>query len=207
LGRLALTITIVSTVLRPVGPHQARVYWVRRAVLVALIVVIVVVLVAVLSGGGSGKPTPKASTPAPQTTTSTHTVTPVAACDPTALKLVMSTDSDTYTSGQTPKLIGEFSNLGAAPCTLASAPTREVWTVTSGPETVWTTSGCPTTDRAAPKTLTIKAGGTKQVSIVWDGAQQEPGCTVGAVAQPGTYVLRAKLDGVQGTPAIFHITS
>src|SRR5580704_16135261 len=55
IGRLALTITNVSTVLRPVGPHDARVYWLRRAVVVVVIAVVVVLLVTTLSGG-SGKP-------------------------------------------------------------------------------------------------------------------------------------------------------
>jgi hypothetical protein len=208
LGCLALTITFVSTVLRPVGPHEARVYWFRRAVVVAVIAAIVIVLVLVFSGG-SGKPAAKTPRPTPSTTSTptTPVITPtaLAACDPTAIKLVLSTDSDSYTSGQTAKLVGAFRNSAATACTLSRDPAGEVWTITSGTDTIWSTKGCASNSTA--KQVTIKAGATKLVSIFWDGDRRDSACAVGAVAQPGEYVLSATLDGVKGQPAIFHVTS
>jgi hypothetical protein len=209
LGLLALTITIVSTVLRPVGPHDARVYWLRRAVVLALIAVIVIVLVTALSGG-SGKPAaagPK-STPKPSTSTSTppSSTAAVAACNLTDLKLVLSTSSDLYKSGQQATLNGVFTNPGTTPCTLDVTPAHETWTVTSGADHIWTTQGC-NTSTAKASSLKIKAGGTKTVSTVWDGRRLDPDCTAGTAALPGTYHLHATLDGVKGESATFHITS
>lgn len=63
----------MSTVLRPVGPQPAKVYWVRRAVVVAALVVALVVLGLVISAvaraisgddgnSGAASPTPPAAT-------------------------------------------------------------------------------------------------------------------------------------------------
>jgi hypothetical protein len=196
----------VSAVLRPVGPHEARVYWIRRAVVVAVIVVIVIAVIELLPGGGSAKPAGTHHTPPPKTTTSSSppTTTTVAACDPTVIKLVLSTDSDTYTAGQSPKLVGTFRNPSSTPCTLASAAANENWRITSGNDKIWSTKGCSTSTASAQ--LKIKAGGSKTVSITWDGHRLETGCTEGSAALPGEYVLRGKLDGVTGQPAVFHIT-
>jgi hypothetical protein len=208
LGGLALTITNVSTVLRPVGPHDARVYWLRRAVVIVVIAVVVVLLVTTLSGG-SGKPAAAGPKPNPsKTSSSSPPATPpaVLACNLTTLKLVLSTSSDTYTSGQAPTLTGVFTNPGTAPCTLDITPAHETWRVTSGADQIWTTKGCSRSTNKGTA-VKIKAGGTKTVSTVWDGRRLDPGCTAGTVALPGTYHLHATLDGVKGQPATFHITS
>jgi hypothetical protein len=214
IGRAPPTIKLVSTVLFPVGPHEPRVYWLRRAVLVGLILILIVVLIEVFSGG-SGKAAAKKGHPvihpstsvSPSTTPSSPTATgQVAACDPTTLNLVLSTDSDSYTSGHAATLFGAFSNPGATACTLSVAPSQEIWTIKSGPPTVWTTKGC--TSSTAAKQITIKAGGTKKVSIVWNGFRSaDTGCGNGPVATAGEYTLHATLDGVTAPhAAIFHIT-
>jgi hypothetical protein len=202
---LALTIMNVSTVLRPVGPRDARVYWFRRAVVIAVIVAVIVVLVAVLSGGSS-KPNAGQPPPNPTQSTSTPPSTQVLACNLTTLKLVLSTDKDVYTVGETPTLIGEFSNPSATACLLTTSAATESWTIKSGTALVWSTKGCT---KAGPrKQLRIEAGGRRQVSIVWNGDRNGPNCAIAAVAQPGTYTLHASLDGVTApAQAVFHITS
>ncbi|HEX3822952.1 MAG TPA: hypothetical protein VHV79_00620 [Mycobacteriales bacterium] len=205
----------MSTLLFPVGPHEPRVYWVRRAVVVVVLVVVLIVLIELFSGGSS-KPKAKdkanphvtTSTSAPATTSSSApATTQVTACDPSTLKLTLSTDSDSYKSGQAAKLIGVFSNPATTACTLSVAPSQEIWTIKSGPPTVWTTHGC--TSSKAPKQATIKAGGIKQVSIIWNGFRSAvSGCGNGPVATAGEYTLHATLDGVTASKAaIFHVTS
>lgn len=202
------TIKIVSTVLRPVGPRQPWVYWLRRAVIIGVILVLIVVLAEACSGG-SGKPAANSNSPGAHPSTSalspTSSSDAVAVCDPTALKLVLSTDSDSYQVGQQPKLIGVFSNSSSSPCTLDVSPSKEIWTVKSGSDTIWTTHGC--TSSGPVKHTTIKAGGTKTRSTIWDGHRLDPGCATGAAALAGEYTLHATLDGVKGQIAVFHITS
>jgi len=208
LAGLDLTIRIVSTVLWPVGPHEPRVYWIRRGVFLVVIVAIIVLVVSLLSGGGSNKPTSGPhSSPSPSTSTSSPPVTPpaVAACNPSVVTLVLSTSASGYTSGESATLIGAFSNPSTTPCRLTSTPSDETWTITSGSDHIWTTKGCASTLPA--KTIKIKAGGTKSIQMVWDGHRLNSGCTAGSAALPGEYVLHATLDGVKGKPAVFHVTS
>jgi hypothetical protein len=129
----------------------------------------------------------------------------VAACDPASLKLSLSTDTTTYTSGQAPKLIGVFSNPTSTACKLARSAANEIWTIRSGKPTVWSTKGCPATS-SVPKHMKITAGATKTVSIFWNGHVRTSSCQEGGVASAGTYTLHATLDGVVGKPAVFHIT-
>jgi hypothetical protein len=191
-------------VLRPIGPRGPRVYWFRRSVVIGLILVLIIVVAEACAGGGSaGKPPPK-DHPVTHPTAS-PTSSQVAACDPTALTLVLSTDSDTYTVGQTPKLIGVFSNTASSACTLSVSPSAETWTVKSGPVKIWTTQGCTSSDLV--KQVKIKAGGTKTISTFWDGDRLDPGCAKGPAALRGEYTLSGTLDGVKGKIAVFHITS
>lgn len=174
--------------------------------LVVLITAVVVILVNLLSGGGSAKPaahnhphtTPSTTPPASPPAT-------VAACSPSVITLALSTASDSYTAGESPTLNGAFSNPSTSACRLTLAPAQQLWAVTSGADKIWTTKGCTTSLSA--KTITIKAGRTKTVSISWDGHRLDPGCTAGATALPGEYVLRATLGGIKGQPAVFHVTS
>src|SRR3954454_16764241 len=64
----------VNAVLQPVGPQPARVYWARRAVVVALLVVLLIGIAHVLGGGGSS--TPQAAGGPTPTPTSTASATP-----------------------------------------------------------------------------------------------------------------------------------
>jgi hypothetical protein len=191
----------VASVLHPVGRKPPRVYWVRRAVLV-VIVLVLIIAVAKACSGGSGKPAASPPTHSPSPASTHQAADP---CDPTVLTLTLSTDSETYTAGQTPKFTGVFSNPSATACKLTHSPQKEHWTVMSGSDTIWTTKGCVTD--STEKHVTMKAGGTFTRSIFWDGHRQDPQCAQGAVAQPGTYVLNAKLDGVKGQPVVFHVTS
>ncbi|HTR69247.1 MAG TPA: hypothetical protein VMH41_03350 [Mycobacteriales bacterium] len=196
----------MSTLLHPVGPRGPGVYWLRRGVLLAAILAVILVLATQCGGGGGGKPTAD-KTPSPSSSPSSSPTTPAAvvACDPDTLTLTLSTDLSQYTVGQSPQLIGVVRNTGDATCTFASSPANEIWTITSGSDKIWTTKGC--TDSTVTKTVKIKPGSTKKITTVWDGHRLDTGCTEGAVAQPGEYVLRAKLNGIAGKAAIFHIAS
>lgn len=204
---LTPTIGVVSTLLRPVGPLEPRIYWIRRAVLLTAILVVVLLLATQCGGGGGGShpPSTGATTPSPHNTPTTTASATVVACDPSVLTLTLSTDLAQYTIGQSPQLIGVVRNSGTTTCTFATSPKTEIWTITSGSDKIWTTKGCATS--TTTKTLHIKPAATKKLTTVWNGHRLDPGCAEGAVAQPGEYVLKAKLDGIKGAPAVFHIAS
>lgn len=197
----------MSTILRPTGPRGPVVYWVRRGVLIAIVLVLIILLAKACSGGSSTTPPPKAD-PSPNNTASTtaSSAPAVTACDPAALTLTVDTDSSTYTAGQAPKLIGVFANNTSTACKLTQSPSEEIWTVKSGTALIWTTQGCAPSTPA--ETVKIRAGATKMVSIFWPGYVQTADCGKGAVASPGEYTLDATLDGVKAERrAVFQITS
>jgi hypothetical protein len=202
-------ISHMSTVLRPVGPLEPRVYWLRRATLITIVLVLIIVLAESCGGGGGKKNGGKKNGAVVHTTTSpkpTPSSTQLAACDPTALTLTLSTDATSYSMGQEPKLIGTFHNPGTSACTFSLAPSHEDWTIKSGSDDIWSTTGCASSQLV--KGVTIKADGKKKVSITWDGRRLADKCAAGDPAQPGEYTLSATLDGVTAaTAAIFHITA
>jgi len=198
------TISHVSTVLRPVGPNAPWVYWIRRIVLLAVIVLVVVLIVALLPSGGSPKPAASHhhNSPGPS---QTPTTTALALCDPSVVTLALGTDSDTYHAGDSPKLSGVFSNPSTTACKIVASPAKQVWRVMSGTDLIWTTKGCASA--VTGRTIKLEPGATKTISIVWDGRRIDPGCTAGATALPGEYVLHAKIAGITGKIAVFHVTS
>jgi hypothetical protein len=199
----------VSTILRPVGPHQPRTYWVRRSFVLAIVLLLIILLAKACSGGGGGGGggnNAGGQTPiTPNPTQSSTATTP--ACDPGQLKLTMSTDTISYTVRQAPTLIGTFSNPDGPTCKLARSSDEETWTIKSGTPTVWAT-GC-SGDPAVSKSLKIPQGGTRIVHIFWNGRIRTSDCTEGDYAQPGTYTLSATLDGVTSSrpAAVFHISA
>jgi hypothetical protein len=200
----------VSTVLRPIGPHEPRVYWIRRGIVLAVPLIIILLLATTCGGGGGGggkKKSGGGATPV-ITPSNTPTKTVVPACTTTQLKLTLTTDTEQYTPGQAPQLIGTFKNADGPTCKLARSADDEDWTIQSGTPTVWTTHGCSSSDTSIPKSIKITAGGSKIVKTTWDGKLRTSDCTESDVAQPGTYTLHATLDGVAAaSPHVFHIIS
>src|SRR4051812_9443222 len=108
----------------PVGPEPARVYWVRRAGLVAILVVLVIGAAYACAGGGDdGDDAVHAGRPAPTATSATPAPAPeVHRCGAKRLQVEAATDADTYAVGSTPRLTAVVRNVGADPCRLATQP-------------------------------------------------------------------------------------
>jgi hypothetical protein len=194
----------MSTVMRPVGPLPPRVYWIRRSVVLGVILIVILLLATQCGSGGGGGGGPTGTGANPNPTTSTTPPATVTTCDPTALQLTVSTDTTTYTTGQAPTLTATLANPGTTACRLARDVSNEVWTIKSGTPTVWSTQGC-SADPVSPQ-LKIAAGATKQIHTMWNGHLRGADCKDAAVAQPGTYRLYATIDGVRAAnPSIFHI--
>jgi hypothetical protein len=189
-------------VLHPVGPLPPRVYWIRRAVLVAVVLVLVIGI-AVSCAGGSGPKHPAAGPSTSPTPAGTGKPAP-AACEHGALAVTASTDADRYAAGTLPRLKVTIHNTGAA-CVLTESPSARSWTIVSGADQIWTTAGCSSSHTATQTTL--KAGGSVSHSLVWNRHRTGKACAVSATqAAPGTYQLTVTVNGVTSGPAIFHLT-
>jgi hypothetical protein len=193
-------------VLHPVGPHEPRVYWTRRAfLLIAILVVLVLFTVYACSGGGN-RPTSadRGTTPtaSPTPTATPSTPAAVTTCARTAVTVAASTDAATYPAGVLPRLIATIRTTGATACTLPAAAVT--WEIVSGPDKVFSTAGCPNPVKTA---FTIRPNHPTRSGFVWNRHRSVTGCaTPGAAAGPGTYQLRATVDGVRSAAAVFHLT-
>lgn len=189
--------------MRPVGPLPPRVYWIRRSIVLGVVLIVILLLATQCGGGGGGGGGTNTGGSHPDPTTSSTPPT-VSACTTTNVNLTVSTDTTTYTSGQAPTLTATFANTGTTACKLTRDVSNEQWTIKSGTPTVWTTKGCPADP--VPAQLKIAAGATKVVHTTWDGHLRGTDCKDASVAQPGTYRLYATIDGIKAAnPAIFHI--
>jgi hypothetical protein len=196
----------VSSLLHPVGPQPRAVYWLRRVVILVILVAAVLLLAHACSGGSPANPGARdvakaAGSPRPSGQASAAAVP---RCRPADLSASLATDRSTYGSGQQPRFTATFHNVSGATCRLVSTAATRSWTVTSGTDTVWSSSGCHLGSRTRTR---LTATGTATVSIRWDAHRNDASCTPGAAALPGTYVVRATFGGVIATPAVFHLTS
>jgi hypothetical protein len=209
----------MSSLLRPVGHLPASVYWVRRALVLAVLVGLVVLLLRVVGGGEDPKKS-AATTPQPSPTSSpsgspsqSAGVTPSSSasqppkdthCDGRDVRVSVLPAVRTIASGRPLDLTVRLS-AAREQCTAAVDPIRLSVTISSGNDQIWTTSHCRQT---IPKATLILAKGKDLTSTVrWDGHRSGPGCLPGQpVAKAGTYVVEAMYDGRASIQQAFRIT-
>lgn len=166
----------------PVGAQPKQVYWRRRILVILGVLAVIAVVVLILVR----PPSPATSTPAgtdspvadaggapvdPATTTPTGEPQPCAA-DQVAVTAV--TDADSYAPDIEPQLSWTLVNTGGVACILNVGTSQQVFTVTSGDETIWTSSDCQ--DGAEDFAYTVEPGAEPVASstIPWDRTWSSP---------------------------------
>ncbi len=186
----------MSTIRTPVGPQPPRTYWRRRlVVLLGVLVVILIIILLIVRPGGSPKAVPT-HTPKPTSTTSAVT----AACKPAALDVEAVTDAVSYAAGVEPKLSLTITNNGAAPCTFKVGTDVQVYTITSGSETIWKSTDCQVNPAASTVTLTPGTP-VESTPFTWDRTRSDP-ATCKSTSRPkvvaggASYHLNVTVNGV-----------
>jgi hypothetical protein len=171
----------------PGAPQPSRVYWRRRIfVLLGLLAVIAVIVLIVVrpsaeatpAAAGTPSPTPSAAAPA-ATPAATPAADPAAvpACAPGQVQVAAVTDKADYAPEEFPQLSWTISNVGAAPCTLNVGTKAQVFTVSSGSDTIWTSTDCQSDGADAPYTLPPASSGvapTTVTPIPWERERSSP---------------------------------
>ena len=198
--------------LQPVGPRPPYVYWVRRLVLLAIVVLAVIFLAQACSGGSSGAGDTSLRQRANQHPLTSPSASPSAAttpapaltgCRPQDLRVDVSSDATTYARGVRPRFTAVVRNAGPA-CRFPTALSSRTWRILSGVDEVWSTADCPRSPNG--RRVTLKAGQQITYVLPWDRFRSTPGCTLeGAPAQAGTYRLYVTIAGANGRPAVFHL--
>lgn len=194
-------------VLRPTGSQPARVYWVRRAVVLVVLVAAVILVYlgfrAVLGGGDDPTDDPQV----PPTATDTASTTPAEAdagtpvCDPASLGVVLAADATTYPSGAQPTFTVSLTNNGSVACLIDAGETQRQVLITSGSDRIWASTDCASAD---PLQLLLAPEQTDERQVQWDRNRSVEGCATGqAAALPGTYQAVLTLAGVSSPPVVF----
>jgi hypothetical protein len=164
----------MSTLKTPVGPQPSKVYWRRRLIVgLVLLAIIVAIVLIVARLSASGKPA-ATNTPKPQTSTSkSATPAAVTACKPANVAIEAVTDKESYAAGVNPLLSLTITNTGTTACTFKVGTDVQVYTITSGTETIWTSTDC----QKSPTALVTKLEpGTPVAStpFAWDRTRSDP---------------------------------
>ncbi len=225
----------MSSLLSPVGPQAPRVYWVRRVVVLVVLVALLLGLRWLLVGRSASSATTGAASPsvsstpavsssatparstatAKPTTSKTATATPSGSstsaaagpqpCPKADIAVTASTDAATYPVGSTPRLRMRIQNVGSKACTRDIGAGMNTLLITSGSAHVWSSDDC--NPGGSPQVATLQPGSSYSVSVTWLGRLSQKGCPSGQpLAQKGSYTLVGSNGDVSSAGAAFSLT-
>lgn len=216
------------------GPLPARVYWVRRLMVLAIALLLVVGIARMLGGssdGSSGADTarkvadtaplvddPTSSAPGtfgPSATASKHhrkhaddpatrVAMPSGPCSASDVAITPSVPKPV--AGSDISLVLDISSLNTPACSWTLSGKTMALKITSGADLIWTTTECP---RAIPtEDLVLRQTDPTRVKLTWDARRSEPGCPVRTEwALPGTYHLHVAALAGQPQDVAFLLTA
>lgn len=209
----------------------ARVYWVRRAVVIGVPVLLIALVVGLAHpwvGRAADRAAARSSASAPSTTTAAPTTAapPAAApaattppapaptptqslrggvgdCQASQLALGVTPDAVDVAAGVSPTFTVTIKNTGTAPCLVDAGDAYRELLVTSGADRVWSSKDCVAAN-ASRRTLLLAAGQADTTQVPWNRVRSAAGCP-GGQPRPGTgtYQATVNLAGATGGPAVF----
>lgn len=207
----------MSTVLHPVGPQPDRVYWVRRIVVLALLVVAASLVFSFVRGAmapASAGDDPGESTgevpvaPADAVTDPADAVTDPAvgpvACAPADLTVALTTDARSYAAGAPVAFSVAVTNTGAGACVVDAADAQREVVITSGTDRIWSSLDCPVD--GTEQLHLLESGARVDSAITWARTRSATDCPADLPEpQPGTYSAVATTHGATSAAAVFDL--
>lgn len=225
---MLVTVTCMSTLTRPNGPLPARVYWIRRGIVLLVALLLVTVIAKVLGGGSDGKgdadaraeaasgevsstaPEPSASATEParkgkkgrkDKKAKEPLARPDGECDPadiTIKPLLKAVANDG-------KIDFKVAVTGAEPaCTWTFSNQSVALKISSGSDEVWSSQQCRT---LPTRDIVVRSAVERRVALTWDGRRSDDGCTrARGWAQPGYYHAVIAAMGGEPTDVQFRVT-
>jgi hypothetical protein len=212
------------------GRLPARVYWVRRLMVLGIALLLVVGVAKMLGGGGGGSGGGSADRARQVADTSSQgtdpsgqgaaqgahqgkkgsgaaTPTRVVPSGPCAASDIAITPSVPHPVGGSDITVAlDVSSLTTPACSWTLSSQTLALKITSGADLIWTTAQC---GQAIPaQDLVVRQGTPTRVKVTWDARRSEPGCPVEtAWALPGTYHLDVAALGGQPQETAFLLTA
>jgi hypothetical protein len=215
------------------GRLPARVYWVRRLMVLGIATLLVVGFAKLLGGSSDGSggeaatnvadagptSTPTSNAPASPDTGSnrkhhkkhksvsdpvTRVAMPSGPCAPSDVAISPSVPEPV--AGGDIDLVLDISSLETPACTWTLSGDTTALKITSGNDLIWTSSECPKT--LGDEDLILRQGDPTRVKVTWDARRSEPGCPVRTEwALPGTYHLHVAALAGQPQDVTFVLTA
>lgn len=185
----------------------ARVYWVRRFVVLGIPLIIIAVVVWLFVGrdpgedpAGQGGTTTEVEPEPTQTSTDSDGV---ADCAPAVVALAMTADATSFAPGVSATFTVSVTNTGAEPCLVDAGEAQREIVITSGSDRVWSSRDCiaPGTET---RTLLLAGGQTDTTPFAWNRIRSAEGCPPDLpVPGAGTYSAQLNLAGVSAPASVF----
>jgi hypothetical protein len=199
-----------------------RVYWVRRLVLLAIVVLVGSLMIRWIDGGDSGAAPPEVEAPAAATESDdpsqagdrdpksrdknrTARVSTVAEtferareeCDLTEVLVVPSVAEPAYAE-EPVRLSLRISSASSSPCSLGLDADQLLVVISDGDDTVWDSTHCE--DEIPVRDLALQPHWSTLVDLTWSGLHSGRRCATDATpAEPGTYTIEAAM--LEGEPS------
>jgi hypothetical protein len=199
------------------GRLPARVYWVRRVMVLGIALLLVVGIARLLSGSSDGSSGPDQAAPAADTSSGVagpsvsgtgrgrhhHRSRSTPSASPVAMPSGPCADDDVAITPSVPHpvagsdidLVLDISTITSPACDWALSGRTLALKITSGPDLIWTTVQCA---KVIPtENLVLRNSAPTRVRLTWNARRSEPGCPkVTDWAKLGTYHLHvAALSG------------
>jgi cytoskeletal protein RodZ len=215
---------VLAPVLHPVGPKPARTYWLRRFLVLGVIIATVVLAVQLLARASDPDPgrtqtgaattsspepsltefTTPSSRPSAQTATPTASAeaTPAAAgtpqCAPADLAVTVATDASNYGADGDPTVSLTVTNKSAQACETNVGQNALEVKVASGDTAVWSSDVCYPGGESDVRTL--EPGAVYTTSVVWRRVAAADGCPEEPRVDAGTYQVSGRAGDVVSEP-------
>ena len=204
-GRWPGSVGVVSTLLHPVGSKPPGTYWVRRVLVLLVVLALILGIRQVFfsgdatssatptpSGSTSAAPDPSESASAPSSTASpkpsSSATSGTGACKDSQIQVTASTDAASYQVGSTPLLRMRIKNVSKSACKRDIGSKSNELIITSGAASVWSSDDCNPGGNA--QVVTLKPDQSYSVNVTWLGRLSQKGCPPDQpIASAGTYKL------------------
>lgn len=145
---------------------------------------------------------PAVGTPVPDAT-ATEAAGP-AACTPATVTLSAVTDASSYAADAIPQLSLTMTNTGSVDCVINAGTSQQVFTITSGSDTIWKSTDCQS--ESSDLEILLTAGQTVNGSAIpWDRTRSSPDTCAGGreavVAGGAAYNLSVSVGTITSTAA------
>lgn len=204
----------MSTVLHPVGPRPHRVYWVRRIVVLVVVLVLASVAITVVRGAlapanagdepaGSGDEATVDPGEDPAAAVEDPAVGPVA-CPAADLTVALTTDARSYAPGVPVAFTVALTNTGTSACVVDAADAQREVVITSGSDRIWSSLDCP--PQITEQLHLLESGARVDSALSWARTRSAVGCPADLPEpRPGTYTAVATTHGATSSAAVFDL--